>query len=214
MRAFLLVLALLGGVSTTAACKSVYYDVWESLGKEKRDLLKSEITGMVDDQREAEETFTDALTRMKQLTAFDGGELEDEYDRLKDANDDALASAQDIDKRMEDIHTVAEDLFIEWEQEIGTMQTPSLKSASRSRLQETKHKYAMLDRNLTSTRASMDPVLAFLHDHVLYLKHNLNAQAIGALGQEMGTVERDIEGLRSSIQRSIDEAQRFLATMQ
>ncbi len=214
MRTLVLLLALAGALPFAAGCRSVYYDVWETLGKEKRDLLKSEIRGMMGDQRDAELAFSTALDRMKQLTGFDGRELEAQYDRLKSAHADAASAAGDIDDRMDDIHNVAADLFSEWEAEISTMTTPVLRDASRRQLTETRHRYANLDRNLNSTRASMTPVLGFLRDHVLYLKHNLNAQAVGALGNEMSSVERDIDGLKASIQHSIDEAQRFIASMQ
>ena len=38
---------------------------------------------------------------------------------------------------------------------------------------------------------SMQPVLRTLRDNVLYLKHNLNAQAIGALRGEFGVLKTD-----------------------
>ena len=213
-RSLLLAAALLGVAPGVSGCRSVYYDMWESLGKEKRDLLRSELLGMVSDQEEAEEAFTDALTRMKGLTGFHGGDLETEYDRLKGAYDGAQSAAGDIDGRMGDIRQVAGDMFREWEGEIEQISTPALKESSRRRLAETRTRYAAMERSLESSRASMTPVLRVLNDHVLYLKHNLNAAAIGALGNEMGGIEREIESLRAGIQRSIREAQDFIATMQ
>lgn len=37
----------------------------------------------------------------------------------------------------------------------------------------------------------MEPVLQAFEDQVLYLKHNLNAQAIGALENELATIRQD-----------------------
>ena len=44
----------------------------------------------------------------------------------------------------------------------------------------------------------------------LYLKHNLNAQAVGALKQEVGQIESEVETLIKDIGNSIQEADSFL----
>ncbi len=209
----LALLAALAGGSLLTGCQSVYYDAMELVGREKRDLLRSELTGMVGDQEDAEEAFTDALTRIKALTGFDGGDLEREYDALADAYDDAASAADDIDARMDEIETVAADLFAEWEEEIGEIQSPSLKAGSRKKLRETQARYGRLHARLVETRASMDPALTLLKDHTLFLKHNLNAAAVGALGDEMSNIEGEIEVLKRSIRQSIEEAQRFIEVM-
>lgn len=213
VRSVALTVALLGAVFAAAGCQSVYYEAMEMVGSEKRDLLRSELVGMVSDQEDAEEAFADALTRIKGLTGFDGGDLEDEYDRLKDAYEDAESAVGEIDGRTDEIETVAADLFAEWEQEIGEMQSANLKGKSRKKLRETRARYDRMHATLIETRGSMDPVLAVLKDHVLFLKHNLNAAAIGSLGTEMASIESEIEDLKRSIQQSISEAQRFLEAM-
>ncbi len=197
-----------------AGCQSAYYEAMEVFGKEKRDLLRSELNGMVTDQKEAEHAFTDALTRVKALTHFDGGDLEREYEKLKDASGDAQSSVADIDSRMNEIETVGSDLFAEWEEEIAQIQSPNMRDASRQKLRETRARFDTMRGQLRETRRSMDPVLALLNDHVLFLKHNLNAAAIGSLGEAMGDIEDGIEDLKGRIQESIREAQRFLAAMQ
>ena len=56
----------------------------------------------------------------------------------------------------------------------------------------------------------MTPVLDNLKDYVLFLKHNLNAQAIGSLKGEAASIETDVERLVRDIQRSVQEADAFL----
>jgi len=209
----LALLAALALCPLLVGCQTAYYETMEMFGREKRDLLRSELTGMVGDQEDAEEAFTDALTRIKALTGFDGGDLEREYDLLKGAYEDADSAAKDIDSRMDEIETVAADLFSEWEQEIAEMQSATLKGSSRRKLRETQSRYDRMHASLLETRGSMDPALALLNDHVLYLKHNLNAAAVGALGNEMRNIQGEIEELKRSIQNSIREAQSFLEVM-
>lgn len=213
-RPIVLVALALFAAAPLAGCRSTYYSLWETFGREKRDLLRSEMQGMVGDQQDAGKTFTTALERVKALTGFDGGNLEAEYDKLKGAYDDAESSAGQIDSRTKDIEQVAGDLFAEWDQEIGTMQAADLKAASRQKLTETKARYERAHASMLESRARMTPALGLLHDHVLFLKHNLNAAAVGSLMQSMGGIEKSVADLQSSLESSIREAKGFLATMQ
>ena len=151
---------------------------------------------------------------MKALTGFQGGNLEAEYDRLKGAYDGAEGSARQIDSRVGDIEQVAGDLFDEWGREIGTMQSAELKSASRRKLDETRARYDRAHASMLESRARMTPALTLLRDHVLFLKHDLNAAAVGSLTQSMAGIERSVAELQTSLEASIREAQGFLATMQ
>jgi chromosome segregation ATPase len=216
MRTARLVLAaaLAAAVVPAAGCSSMKYSFWEMFGKEKRDLLKSDLNGLVSDQNAAKQKFGTALDRVKALTHFQGGDLEAEYEKLKSAHEDAAASAKAIDSRISDIETVASDLFDEWKKEDDQMQTASLKDDSERKLAETKRRYDSMHSSMVASRKSMDPALTLLNDQVLYLKHNLNAAAVGSLGTSMADVEKSIASLQQSIEASIREAQGFIDTMQ
>jgi len=211
--ALTLVLAL-GVAAPLAGCGSVYYSAWEMMGQEKRDLLRSSLKSMVGDQQEAGQTFKTALERVKELNGFQGGNLEAEYDKLKGAYDDAKSSAEAIDSRIRDIEDVSGDLFEEWEKEIGQMQSAELKSSSRQKLGETKARYDRAHASMVESRSRMEPALGLLNDHVLYLKHNLNAAAVGSLAASMGGIEQSVAALQTSLEASIREAQGFLAEME
>ena len=184
------VLMVLGlAVFFISGCRSTYYAMWESLGKEKRHLLRDEVEQAREDQAEASEEFKDALTRVKELTGFQGGELENVYLQLKDDYDDCEQRAAIIDDRIAKVEQIAADLFAEWETEIGQMSNATFRASSRRSLTRTRERYHQLQRAMVRARDRMDPVLIRLKDYVLYLKHNLNAQAVGALGAEMGHIE-------------------------
>jgi chromosome segregation ATPase len=208
-----LALALLVAVPALGGCKSVYNNAREWMGTEKREILRDELTGMVGDQQEAEMSFASALDRVKALTAFEGGSLEQEYNKLKDAYDDAQSDAKAISSRIADVDDIGHEMFLEWGAEIEQMRTPSLKESSRRKLRDTRERFDRMLTTLRSSRDSMDDVLAVFNDHVLFLKHNLNAAAIGSLGDELDGIEDDIAALRKSIERSIEEAQAFITDM-
>ena len=49
---------------------------------------------------------------------------------------------------------------------------------------------------------------------MLFLKHNLNARALGALTRELGTVRTGVDELVADMQKSIAEADAFIADME
>ncbi len=211
MRPRVLLLILLAIVP---GCRSTYYAMWESVGKEKRHLLKDEVTAAREDQAQASEEFKDALTRIKELTGFEGGELENAYRGLKGDLEDCQHRAAVIDDRITNVEQIAADLFLEWEGEIGQMTNATFRSKSRQSLARTRERYKRLHASMVRARGRMDPVLTRLNDYVLYLKHNLNAQAVGALGAEMAAIQSDVDVLIRDIERSIKEADAFLQTFE
>ncbi len=88
-----------------------------------------------------------------------------------------------------------------------------MKSDSRKKLAITQKKYSELHRSLKKTETRMDSVLVRFNDHVLYLKHNLNAVAIGGLETETINIEKEINKLISDMQTSISEADKFIKTL-
>src|SRR5215212_2529433 len=113
-------------------CRSTYYSAWEKFGVYKRDLLKKKVVAARDDQKAAGEQFKDALTRLKELYGFQGGDLEKTYNSLNRDYERSVARADAVRKRIRDVETVAEDLFAEWEQEIKQITASSLRADSRS----------------------------------------------------------------------------------
>ena len=191
-------------------CRSAYYTVWEKLGKEKRHLLRDQVENSRDDQQKASEAFNDALTRLKEMYDFQGGDLETMYNRLSDDYENCNQRATAIDERIEKIQRIAQDLFAEWRLEIDQIHNPTFRSQSTQKLKATESRFSSLESALITARRRMTPVLGSLKDYVLYLKHNLNAQAIGSLQGEASSIETDVGRLIRDIQKSIQEADAFL----
>jgi hypothetical protein len=204
---FFLVLLLL-----TLGCKTVYYSTWEKLGKYKRDLLQSKVKQVRDDQKETTEQLKDALTRLQQIYGFKGGEIEKMYRRLQSDYDSSSAKAEALKKRIREMDEIATDLFKEWENEAASISTPSLRDQSRDQLRETQQRYQELYATTTRAERSIEPVLTKFHDYVLFFKHNLNAQAIGALQGEASKIQIDITKLIEDMNESIAQAEKFIKT--
>ena len=195
-------------------CRSTYYSTLEKFGVEKRDLLKKRVIAARDEQKEAGEEFKDAMTRLKEITGFEGGKLEKAYDGLKADYDDCRSRADAVRKRIKDMEAVASDLFKEWEMESKQIRSPNLQSDSREQLRATRERYQSVQTALKNAERSMDPVLAQFQDYVLYLKHNLNAQAVASLKGEAANIQVEITKLIEQMNQSIAKADEFVKTLQ
>ena len=203
----------LAAVVLTAACSGVYYSALEKVGIEKREILVDRLESARDAQGEAQEQFSDALERLEELVGYDGGDLEAMYATLSDEYDDSRARAKAVRDRIAAVKDVADDLFREWEGELEEYSDPGLKRESRRQLDDTRARFGKLAATMDRAADSMDPVLATLHDQVLFLKHNLNARALGSLSGTVDELQSDVASLVERMQAAIAEADRFIATM-
>lgn len=55
------------------SCKNMVYSAYEKVGVYKRDLLKKRVVAARDEQKSAQQEFKDTLTRIKEMTHFEGG---------------------------------------------------------------------------------------------------------------------------------------------
>ena len=191
-------------------CKSAVYSAYEKFGVYKRDLLKKNVIAARDEQKETQQEFKDALTRLKEITKFEGGELEKRYRELQSDYDGAASQVQSVHDRIGKVESVARDLFIEWEKEIQEIGTDSLRASSQRQLRETRRRYDEMISALKKAESSMDPILRKLHDYVLALKHSLNAQAVAALKGESMDIQSEITRLLEDMNRSIARADEFV----
>jgi len=201
------------GVFILAGCSSTYYKTMESFGIEKRDILVDRVEEARDAQDEASEQFADALDQFRSVVAFDGGDLEEVYDRLNTEYERSEAEAEQVSDRVDSVESVAEDLFAEWQKELDQYTRADLRRNSESLLRDTRGRYKQMMQAMRRAERSMEPVLEAFRDQVLVLKHNLNAQAIGSLRNELGSIERDTARLISEMQKAIAEADAFIQSM-
>ena len=166
-----------------------------------------------DDQKAASEQFKDALTRLKELNGFQGGNLEKVYSSLNRDYERSVERANTVRKRVKDVEAVSADLFKEWEQEIKEISSADLRDKSRQQLRETRQRYEDLHSALKRAEQSMDPVLTRLHDQVLFLKHNLNAAAIASLKGESTNIQTEIGKLLDDMNAAIAQADKFINTL-
>lgn len=210
LQRFLLLMVL----AFTAGCSSIYYSAMDSVGIQLRDIMVHRVVKARDSQQEAKEQFKSALEQFTAVTNFKGSDLQDIYNELNDEYEDSVAQAKNVRNRIDEIEDVSEALFEEWQDEIEQYSSTSLKRSSQQQLRKTKSHYQQLISAMNKAESKIQPILAVFKDQVLYLKHNLNAQAISALKGELNTIESDVTVLIAAMEQSVNEANQFIQTME
>jgi hypothetical protein len=196
-----------------SGCRSTYYNTMEKLGYPKRDMLIDRVQNARDAQQEAKEQFQSALEEFSAVVGFQGGELETTYNKLKTELERSESKAKAVANRITDVERVAEALFKEWQAELEDYSNEQLRALSEQKLGRTRQRYARMIAAMQSAEMKIGPVLEAFRDQVLFLKHNLNAQALASLQSELVAVETDIAGLIKEMETSIAEANAFIEAM-
>jgi len=201
-------------VLVAPSCRRVYYGAMEKFGYEKRDILIDRVKDAQESQREAQEEFKTALQRFREVVEVDGGTLEKKYEKLDGELKRAEERAKKVNDRVKSVKQVSKDLFSEWEKELGKYSNKQMRAESERQLRDTRRRTDALVKSMQRAEARIEPVLTPLRDRVLFLKHNLNAKALGALTKELTNVQGDVDALVADLQQSISEADAYLKEME
>ncbi len=194
-----------------SGCTSAYYGAMEKVGVHKRDIMVDRVEGARDSQAEAQEQFKSALEQFDSVVKLKDTDLKKAYDKLNWEYEESEAAAVKVSSRIDKVEDVAEDLFNEWQAELEIYENKELRANSKAQLRKTKAKYKEMLASMRRAEATMTPVLTIFRDNVLYLKHNLNAQAIGSLQSEFANLEGQINILIRKMNEAIDSSNKFIA---
>ena len=201
---------MLTGLWVLTGCASTYYGTLEKVGIHKRDIMVDRVEDARDAQEDAKEQFQTALEQFTSVVEFKGGDLEKKYNTLNDTYEKCEKKAEAVHKRIGKVEDVSEALFAEWEDELEMYASASLREDSKKKLKQTRRDYNRLIKAMKRAEKKIQPVLVAFRDQVLYLKHNLNAQAISSLKNELVNIEDNVAGLVREMETSIKEAEQFI----
>jgi len=211
-RTYLVIVSL--SFALLSSCSTVKYKSLEKIGIHKRDLLVANVKDARDAQKDAQEQFKDALERFGSVVEIEETGLKKAYNRLSDEYDDSKDAAEEVSEEIDDVEQVANDLFAEWDAEIEEYTDSNLRNSSKEQLRLTKSRYGEMLKSMQAAEQSMEPVLKTFRNNVLFLKHNLNAQAVGSLKNTFQNLEGDIATLIDQMNQSIERSNQFIADMQ
>ena len=195
-------------------CSKAYYGAMEKVGVHKRDILVDRVENARDAQADAQEQFKDALEQFGSVVNIENTDLKEAYEKLNAEYEDSDAAAEEVSGRIKKVESVADDLFAEWEKELDLYTNQTMRTNSARKLTDTRARYDIMLASMHKAEKSMQPILATFHDNVLYLKHNLNAQAIGSLRSEFAGLKVKIEGLVQNMNDAISSSNQFIKDLE
>jgi sugar-specific transcriptional regulator TrmB len=196
-----------------SGCTQLYYKAQEKIGNEKRDILVDRIKKGRVDQDKAKEQFKSTMEAFQAATGYKGGQTEEVYKKLKKEYDEAADKTKKVSDRIASIEQVSGDMFAEWDKELAGMSNAELRSKSNVLLKATRRRYADLIRKMKAVESKAKPVLKAFEDQVLFIKHNLNAEAITSLKSNVVKMDADVQILIRDIETSTKEADAFIASL-
>ncbi|MFC1875801.1 DUF2959 domain-containing protein [Thermodesulfobacteriota bacterium] len=191
-------------------CSKAYYGAMEKVGVHKRDILVDRVENARDAQADAQVQFKDALEQFGSVVKIETTDLKDAYEKLNSEYEKSDEAAKEVSSRIKKVESVADDLFAEWEEELGLYKNKALQDASARKLIDTQTRYKEMLASMHRAEKSMDPVLRTFRDNVLFLKHNLNAQAIGSLRSEFSGLKMKIDALIKNMNDAITNSNQFI----
>ena len=192
-------------------CSGAYYGAMEQMGFHKRDILVERVEAARDAQSEAQEQFKSALEQFGSVVRIADTDLKNAYETMNMEYEASEKAADNVSERIDKVESVADDLFEEWEDELALYKSAELQNSSRRKLQETRARYLEMLESMHRAESSISPVLSTFRDNVLFLKHNLNAQAIGSLKMEFSSLKGEIDLLIRKMNTAIEMSDRFIS---
>ena len=193
--------------------RTVYYSARESIGEHKRDIVVSHVEQACAGLQDTKAEFENALERFKTLVCVNETTLDHKYNLLNRQYKFCCAKSVAVSDRIRAIEQVSEALFAEWDNELSEYTNRNLRAHSKQQLKLARQNYTRLIRAMQKAETKIQPVLSAFKDQVLYLKHNLNAQAIAALRHEFIDIGIDISQLIRAMELTIAEASLFVAAL-
>lgn len=183
---------------------------YDTFYKEPRDILVTRVEAASDAQQETANEFRSALEQFKSVTGFDGGDLEKKFNTLNSAFEKSEDAATDVRNRVDRVVDATNRLLDEWRDELNEYHDASIKRKAQSQFDDTRAKAEQLIAAMRKAEQKTEPVLGAFRDQVLFLKHNLNTQAVNSLKQESIVIEQDVSALIREMEASIAEAEAFV----
>lgn len=206
-------LSLFCSIFSLSACSRTYYGAMEKVGVHKRDILVERVEKARDAQSDAQEEFKSALEQFESIVRVENTDLKQAYETMNTSYEDSRAAAEAVSSRIKKVEDVAHALFIEWERELDQYNNPDLRRLSADKIKETRRRYDEMLKKMHQAESTMPPVLETFSDNVLFLKHNLNAQAIGSLRSEFSQFQGQIDRLVSKMNEAILSSNRFISEL-
>lgn len=122
--------------------------------------------------------------------------------------------SKELRERREDMDKQAEKFFKDWKKSLKDIKSSDLESRSERRLEDTRERYRRVSDRWREMRERYQPVTSRLEDQVVYLGHDLNADATSSLEQDAREVQAEADALFRAMDEFEAEAQGYVSSLQ
>lgn len=181
--------------------------------REPRDILVSRVEAARDMQEDSAVEFKSALEEFQSVTQFSGGDIEDKYKTLNSTFEHCETVANKLTNRVNRVEAATNRLLSDWRDELSNYHDANIKRNAEQQFDQTRQQAEKLLSAMRKVEQKTEPVLGAFRDQVLFLKHNLNMQAISSLQQTTGEIEQGVSELIIEMEAAILEAEQFIKAM-
>lgn len=178
-----------------------------------RNALLQEVEKTRTAQQQAKEQLQSTLHTFSLVLDASDDDLKTSYQRLNDEFAKSESTATLVHSRVDEVEDAAKVFFDKWESRLGGYADADEPIADRHRLDEARQRYAELIEATKRAAQKIDPVVAFFRDQILFIKYNLNPQAIVHLKDDLAVVKTNIATVVGELDAAIAEADAFIRTM-
>jgi uncharacterized protein YhaN len=135
------------------------------------------------------------------------------YAKLQKAMDGIEKNRAEIAKRADEMNAEADALFQSWSVSMAGISDPGLRAKSEKRLVDTRVRYADIEAQSRTASGLYTTFMRTLHDHVIFLGHDLNDSAVASLKQEAATLDAKAKELFVAIDQATGAANANIAAL-
>jgi len=169
----------------------------------------------------AKEAVKDVLKDLRDLLAgynsIINGDAKDTQSAYKKLVNNLKGTEKSIDgakKQLAGLNKEADKFFKDWEKDLASISSDSVREKSANRMEVAKTRYAAIGETLTKAREELAPVVQNLNDQILYLGRDLSPEAVAdlqdeaeALNQQATEVTAKVKEMLQSAEKAQDEVE-------
>jgi hypothetical protein len=121
--------------------------------------------------------------------------------------------AQRVLDDIAEMEGASDEFFTNWNDELGSYQSPRMRERSQARLQKSQRRYERIMTALRPAKATFEVFFASLSDQVLFLGHDLTPDSIASLSADAEGLNRDATTVLDALQETSKAAAFFVQSI-
>jgi hypothetical protein len=144
----------------------------------------------------SKQSMLSAVQALQKVTAPDfEGDAVKAHEELEDAIDSSDDQANDLRRSIEKMQAAAEPVFDQWTKDLEAYSNPEMRQRSQARLSAARERYDTVVAAVEPVLVEYETINANLRDHILFLSHDLNAEAVATIQEDVRKVSKEASDL-------------------